>query len=299
MKVGFIGLGVMGKGMARNILAHGYELTVYDHHESSIRMLSEAGALPARSCREAAMGAEALITMLPNSPNVEEALFGEDGAVEALEPGSVVIDMSSISPASSRDMARRLSARSIEFLDAPVSGGEPKANDGTLAIMVGGKEDVLDKYRSLLETMASSVSLVGDVGAGNVAKLANQIIVACNIAAVAEAYCFAEKCGVLPIKVYRAIRNGLAGSTVLEQKTKPMLDSEYKPGFRIDLHIKDLANVMAMAQEEHIAVPLSADVMQQMQVLASSGRGTLDHSALAAYYEMLDGVTLNGGSYDD
>ncbi|WP_208559919.1 2-hydroxy-3-oxopropionate reductase [Marinilactibacillus kalidii] len=292
MKVGFVGLGIMGKPMAKNILKNGYEVIVFDFNQSAIDELVKAGAKAADSGAKVAEEAEVIITMLPNSPNVEAALFNPGGIAEGLSSGKTVIDMSSIAPKASQDFAARLAKKDVQFMDAPVSGGEPKAIDGTIAVMVGGEQEVFDKYEDLLNTMASSVTLVGEVGAGNITKLANQMIVAINIAAISEAYSLAKKAGVSPNAVYQAIRSGLAGSTVMDQKSEKMLSGDFDPGFRIELHIKDLQNALDTSHDINVSTPFTASAMEIMQSLKAYGLEKRDHSAIANYYETINDLKL-------
>ena len=225
--------------------------------------------------------------MLPNSPQVEEVVLGEGGVIEGAKRGSVVIDMSSIAPLSSRKIFKELEKKGIDMLDAPVSGGEPKAIDGTLAVMVGGKKELFDKYYDIMKAMAASVVYVGESGAGNIAKLCNQIVVAINIAAVSEALILAKKAGVSPELVYQAIRGGLAGSTVMDAKAPMIMDRNFKPGFRIDLHIKDLNNVLDTSHSVGAPLPLTAQVMEIMQAIKLDGCGVEDHASIAKFYEKL------------
>ncbi|MBQ3305076.1 MAG: 2-hydroxy-3-oxopropionate reductase, partial [Clostridia bacterium] len=249
MIIGFIGLGIMGKPMAKNLVKAGYEVVVADKFApKNVEEVVAVGARAGASNRDVGAQADVLITMVPNSPNVKEALFGEDGAASTMRKGTVVLDCSSINPIASREIAAELEKLGIDMLDCPVSGGEPKAIDGTLAFMVGGKQSVFDAYKPILEKMGSSVVLCGDVGAGNVTKLCNQTIVAVNIAALAEALQMGQMCGVEPEKIFQAIKGGLAGSTVMNAKAPMMMDQNFKPGFRIDLHIKDLSNVVDAAK---------------------------------------------------
>lgn len=292
MKVGFVGLGIMGRPMSKNVLKNGYEVAVYDFNEEAVQDLASQGATAAKSGKEVAELSEVIITMLPNSPNVEAALFSENGIFDGLSEGKTVIDMSSIAPGSSQSFAERLAEKGVEFLDAPVSGGEPKAIDGTIAVMVGGKEPVFDKYKELLETMASSVTLVGDVGAGNITKLANQMIVAVNIAAVAEAYSLAKKSNFSPKRVYEAIRSGLAGSTVMDQKSQKIFDGDWDPGFRIELHIKDLQNALDTANETNVSTPFTSIAMDILQSLKVHGHDKEDHASIARYYELINNLEL-------
>ncbi|GEA16391.1 MAG: 2-hydroxy-3-oxopropionate reductase [Moorella sp. (in: firmicutes)] len=286
-KIGFIGLGIMGKPMSKNLLKAGYELVVYDIIKEAVDDVVAAGAEPAGSCREVGERCDKFITMLPNSPHVREAVLGPNGLLEGARPGSILIDMSSIDPMVSREIAGKLAEKGVRMLDAPVSGGEPKAIDGTLSIMVGGKQEDFDECYNILKAMGSSVVRVGDIGAGNVTKLANQIIVALNIAAMSEALVLATKAGVDPELVYQAIRGGLAGSTVLDAKAPLVLAGQFKPGFRINLHIKDLANAMAAGHEVGVPLPLTSVVMEILQALKVDGLGDADHGAIIRFYEKL------------
>ncbi|WP_278276595.1 2-hydroxy-3-oxopropionate reductase [Anaerobium acetethylicum] len=292
MKLGFIGLGIMGKPMSKNLIKAGHELVVFDVNKSAIDELVVAGAIAAKSGADVASQCDTIITMLPNSPHIHSAVFGENGIAETAKAGTVLIDMSSIDPVVSKNMGAQLEEKGIEMLDAPVSGGEPKAVDGTLSVMVGGKKDLFDKYYDILMNMASSVVYVGELGSGNVAKLANQIVVAVNIAAVAEALTFAKKAGTDPELVYQAIRGGLAGSTVMDVKAPMMLEGNYKPGFRIELHIKDLNNALNAAHSINSPVPLTAQMMEVMQFLKSEGHDKDDHDSIVKYYEKIAGTSI-------
>lgn len=292
MKVGFIGLGIMGKPMSKNLLKAGYELVVLDKNQIVVEELVSAGATKAETPKEVAEQADIIITMLPNSPHVKEVVLGENGIIEGAKSGSVVVDMSSIAPLVSRELAVKLAEKGVEMIDAPVSGGEPKAIDGTLSVMVGGKQEVFDQCYPIMKAMAGSVVLTGSVGAGNVTKLANQIIVALNIAAMSEALVLASKAGVEPELVYQAIRGGLAGSTVLDAKAPLVMDRKFDPGFRINLHIKDLNNVLETSHELGVPLPLTAAVMEMMQALKVDGLGEADHSSLVKYYEKMANVEV-------
>lgn len=292
MKVGFVGLGIMGKPMAKNILKNGYSLVCFDFNQSNIDEVVAAGGEAAASSKEVAEKSDVIITMLQNSPNVEAALFSEKGIAEGLSAGKTVIDMSSIAPKASQEFAEKLAEKQANFLDAPVSGGEPKAIDGSIAVMVGGKQEVFDKYKDLLDTMASSVTLVGDVGAGNITKLANQMIVAVNIAAVSEAYSLAKKAGVSPEAVYQAIRTGLAGSTVMDQKSNKIFSGDFAPGFRIELHMKDLQNALDTSHDINVSTPFTSLAMDIMQSLKAYGLEKNDHSSIANYYENINNLKL-------
>jgi len=292
MKIGFIGLGIMGKPMAKNLLKAGHELFVFDINKENIANVQEAGGKSADSAADAASDAEVIIIMLPNSPHVKTAILGENGVLEGAKPGSILIDMSSIAPLASQEIEKACAAKGIKMLDAPVSGGEPKAIDGTLAIMVGGDKTIFDEVKPLLLQMGASAVHCGTIGAGNSTKLANQIIVALNIAAVAEAFTLVKKAGVEPELVFDAIKGGLAGSTVLNAKAPMMIDSNFKPGFKIDLHIKDLANALDTGHEVGAPLPLTAFVREMMGTLHADGFGQDDHSALARYYAKVSGTKI-------
>ena len=291
MKIGLIGLGIMGKPMAKNLLKAGYELVVNDRNQASIDEVVAAGATYATQA-EIGESCDVVLTMLPNSPQVKEVILGDDGVAAHMKAGSTFIDMSSINPVASKEIAAVLEAKGIDMLDAPVSGGEPKAIDGTLSFMVGGKQEVFDKFKDLLGAMGASVVRCGDVGAGNTTKLANQIIVACNIQALAEALTLAQKAGVDPELVFQAIRGGLAGSTVMEAKAPMMIAGNDKPGFKIDLHIKDLNNALDCAHTVGSPLPMTAAVQEVMQWLHNNGCGQNDHSAIAKYYEKLTDIQI-------
>jgi 2-hydroxy-3-oxopropionate reductase len=293
MKIGFIGLGIMGKPMCKNLLKAGYELVVCGHvAKSNLQEVVDAGAKAVASPRDVAAQTDVIITMLPNSPQVREVVMGKNGIIEGAKPGTILADMSSIAPLVSRELAERLKEKGMEMLDAPVSGGEPKAIAGTLAVMVGGKKEVFEKCEPIFKAMASSVVLTGDIGAGNVTKLANQVIVALNIAAMSEALVLATKAGVSPELVYQAIRGGLAGSTVLDAKAPLVMKRKFDPGFRIRLHIKDLNNALETAHEIGAPLPLTASVMEMMQALKVDELGEADHGALVRYYEKLAKVEV-------
>jgi 2-hydroxy-3-oxopropionate reductase len=287
MKIGFIGLGIMGKPMSRNLLKAGYELVVMDRNPEVVKAVAADGAATAGTPKAVAEKTDVVITMLPNSPEVRDVVLGRDGLIHGVRPGAALIDMSSIAPLVAREIGERLKERGVEMLDAPVSGGEPKAIDGTLSVMVGGKKEIFDRYYPVMKAMAGSVVLTGELGAGNITKLANQIIVALNIAAMSEALVLASKAGVSPDLVYQAIRGGLAGSTVLDAKAPLVMDRKFTPGFRIRLHIKDLANVLDTSHELGVPLPLTASVMEIMQALKADGMADLDHGGLVRYYEKL------------
>lgn len=285
MKIGFIGLGIMGKPMSKNLLKAGHEVIVCDVVRAVVDELVAAGAKAAATPRDIASQVGLVITMLPNSPEVKQVVLGKDGIIEGARPGLIVADMSSIAPRVSRELAATLAEKGVEMLDAPVSGGQPKAIDGTLSVMVGGKKEVFDRCLPVFKAMAASVVRVGDIGAGNVAKLANQIVVALNIAAVSEALVLAAKAGVEPELVFQAIRGGLAGSTVMEAKAPLMLDRKFNPGFRINLHIKDLDNALDAGHQFGSPLPLTALVREMLEALKLDGFSDSDHGALVRYFE--------------
>lgn len=292
MRIGFIGLGIMGKPMAKNLLKAGYDLVVYDTLASPVQEVAGAGAKAGTSSKEVAAMSDVIITMLPNSPHVKEAVLGKNGVIEGAKSGSILVDMSSIAPLAAQEVASELARKGVEMLDAPVSGGEPKAIEGTLAIMVGGKAEIFEKVKPILLKMGISAVLCGEIGSGNVTKLANQIIVALNIAAMSEALVLAAKAGVDPGRVYQAIRGGLAGSTVLDAKAPMVLKGNYKPGFRIELHIKDLQNALDTAHAIGVPVPLTSGIMEIMQALRVDGKQQDDHGGVIQFYEKLAGQTV-------
>ena len=294
-KIGFVGLGIMGKPMARNLMAAGYELTVYDIVGEPVEELATEGASAASSPREATVNNVRTITMLPDSADSERAILGQDGVLEGAAPGSVIIDMSSIAPSMSQKIGVACADKGVEFLDAPVSGGEPGAIAGTLAIMVGGKQSVFDDCEPLLQVMGGNVVLTGDIGAGNITKLANQIIVAANIEALSEALVLTQKAGVDPERVFNAIRGGLAGSAVMEAKAPMMLDRNFRAGFRVRLHQKDLRNVLQTAGELNVPLPVTALVQQMLGSLINDGDQESDHSAILHFIEKLAGVEVTRG----
>lgn len=292
MKIGFIGLGIMGKPMVKNIIKGGYtDALVNGRHQDVLDEMEACGAKSA-TYEEIGRQCDVVMTMLPNSPQVKEVMLGENGVAAYMREGSIFIDMSSINPVASKEIAAVLAQKNIDMLDAPVSGGEPKAMDGTLSFMVGGKEELVEVYRPLLETMGSSVVRCGEVGAGNTTKLANQIIVACNIQALSEALTLAQKAGVDPELVFQAIRGGLAGSTVMDAKAPMMIAGNDKPGFKIDLHIKDLNNALDCAHTVGAPLPMTAEVQEIMQWMHNHEGGQKDHSAIVQYYEYLTDIRI-------
>jgi len=291
-KIGFIGLGIMGKPMARNLIKAGNQLVVYDIDAAAVSEIVNEGAEQGLSSSDVASKTELIITMLPNSPEVKEVALGSGGVIEGGRPGSILIDMSSIAPLAAIEVHDKLKEKGIAMLDAPVSGGEPKAIEGTLAIMVGGEQAVFDSVKEILLIMGSSAVLVGGIGSGNTTKLANQIIVALNIAAMSEAMVLATRANVDPEKVFKAIRGGLAGSTVLDAKMPLVLEGNFKPGFRIELHIKDLMNAMETAHDLDTPLVLTNQALEIMKALKVDGKQGDDHGGLIQFYENLANVKV-------
>jgi 2-hydroxy-3-oxopropionate reductase len=291
-KIGFIGLGIMGKPMSRNLLKAGHKLVVYDIGAGPVEELVAAGAERGASSCDVAARTDIIVTMLPDGPEVEQALLGPGGVLEGARQGALVIDMSSISPMVSQKAGAACAAKGVDFLDAPVSGGEPKAIDGTLAIMVGGKQEVFERAEPILKAMGSSVTLTGPVGAGNVTKLANQIMVAANIAAMGEALVLATKAGLDPEVVFNAVKGGLAGSAVLNAKAPMVVARNFKPGFRIRLHQKDLRNALLAAESLKVSLPVTSLLQQMLIALMNDGKGELDHSAIVQFVEQMAQVEV-------
>jgi 2-hydroxy-3-oxopropionate reductase len=293
MKVGFIGLGVMGKPMAKNLLRAGYDLVVHNRSRAPVQELVEAGGEEAFSPKEVAERTDIIITMLPDSPQVEEVVLGSKGILEAgKRPGFILVDMSSIAPLVARKIEKEVSAKGGDVLDAPVSGGEPGAIAGTLAIMVGGKPEIFEKVRPIFEVLGNGGTLVGPVGAGNITKLVNQIIVALNLASLSEAMVLGKKAGVNPRLIFEAIKDGLAGSNCLNAKIPLILERNFDPGFRIALHMKDLNNALITANDLDVQLPFTSQVMKVMQALRVAGEDESDHCGLVRFFERLAGVEV-------
>lgn len=293
MKIGFIGLGIMGKPMAKNLLKAGHELVVFDVAQANVDDVVAAGAAAAANSAAVAAACGVIVTMLPNSPHVKAVVCGAAGVLEGAKAGTILIDMSSIAPIASQEIAGACAEKGVKMIDAPVSGGEPKAVDGSLSIMVGGDEDVFNQVKDeVLMKVGASAVYCGGIGAGNTTKLANQVVVAANIAAVAEAFTLAKKAGVDPQLVFNAIKGGLAGSTVMNAKVPMMIEGDFKPGFKIDLHIKDLNNALDTAHEVGAPLPLTAAIMEMMQTLRADGKGQDDHGSLANYYAKVSGSRI-------
>ncbi len=294
--IGFVGLGIMGRPMLRNLLNAGHTVIAYGRTSAKLDTVVADGAQRGASNADVAARAPIVITMLPDGPEVEEVVLGPNGILSGSKPGSLIIDMSSISPLVSQKIAAAAAQKNVDFLDAPVSGGEPKAIDGTLAIMAGGKPDVFAKAEPILKCMGSSVTLTGPVGAGNTTKLANQIMVACNIAAMGEALALATRCGLNPEVVFNAVKNGLAGSAVLNAKGPMLIARNFKPGFKINLHQKDLRNALKTAEANNVCLLLTAQVQQMLSSLIANGKGELDHSAMATFVETASHVEVKAPS---
>jgi 2-hydroxy-3-oxopropionate reductase len=278
--------------MSRNLLKAGHKLVVYDVVPASVQEIVAAGAEQGSSSQDVASRSDLIITMLPDGPDVEKAVLGPGGVLEGARAGSIIVDMSSISPLVSQTVGKACDAKGVEFLDAPVSGGEPKAVDGTLAIMVGGKPEIFEKVSPILQSMGSTVTLTGPVGAGNVTKLANQIMVACNIAAMGEALVLATRAGLDPEVVFNAVKGGLAGSTVLNAKAPMVIARNFKPGFRIRLHQKDLRNALLAAEQYKVPLPLTSLVQGMIVSLMNEGKGDYDHSGIVTAIEKMAGIEV-------
>ncbi len=285
--VGFIGLGIMGTPMVRNLLRAGYQVTVRDVVAERVDQLVAEGAASAGTAREVAAATDLLITMLPDSPDVEAVYLGPDGALAAARPGWLAIDMSSISPRVARELAALASAAGAEMLDAPVSGGDKGAIAGTLSIMVGGSSAGFERAQAVLGAMGKTIVHVGPSGAGQVAKVCNQVVVAVVIEAVSEALVLGAKAGVDPTRIAEVLQGGLAATKVLEMRRPNILGGTFDPGFRIRLHLKDLKNALDLAREAGVVLPATAEVEQLMQRMRIAGRGEYDHSGLITVLEDL------------
>ena len=282
----------MGKPMAKNLLNAGYPLTVHNRRPGPVEKLVKEGASSAASSKETAERTEIIITMLPDSEDSEKVLLGEKGVLEGAKAGSTIVDMSSIAPLVSQKIAAEATKKNVDMLDAPVSGGEPGAIAGTLAIMVGGSPEAFDRCLPILNVMGRSVVRVGDVGAGNFVKLANQIIVAANIEAIGEAFVLAQKAGIDPELVLQAIRGGLAGSNALEAKAPMIMERNFNPGFRIRLHQKDLHNALLTGRDLGVPLPVTGLIQQMLGALINQGKGEHDHSAIVNFIEDMAGAQV-------
>jgi 2-hydroxy-3-oxopropionate reductase len=294
--LGLIGLGIMGRPMARNLLTAGYALTVHDVNRAAVEELVAQGATAGSSARQVAASTDVLITMLPDSPQVRDVYLGSDGAFEALRPGWLAIDMSSIAPSTARELAERAAAAGADALDAPVSGGDKGAIAGTLSIMVGGTEAAFQRAVPILQAMGKTIVHVGPAGAGQVVKVCNQVVVAVVIEAVSEALVLGTKAGVDPARIVEVLQGGLAATKVLEMRRDNMLSGHFDPGFRIRLHLKDLKNALELGREVDVALPAAAQVEQLMRAMAATGRADFDHSGLIALVEDLAAFRIPDGA---
>jgi 3-hydroxyisobutyrate dehydrogenase and related beta-hydroxyacid dehydrogenases len=291
MKIGFVGLGIMGRPMAKHLVAAGLDVMVSDLNPVPVAELVADGAKTG-TYAEIGEQCDIVMTILPTGAIVQSVLFGEDGIAAHLKPGSIVIDHSSVTPVESHECYDALKEKGVDFLDAPVSGGEPGAKAGTLAIMVGGDEEVFEKAKAYMEPYASSILLTGGCGSGSITKLANQIIVNNNIAIVSEALTFAVKAGADPEKVYKAIRTGLAGSAVLDAKAPMMYNRNFVPGGTIKVNHKDITNVVRTAHAIDAPIPYTAQLYEIMQTLKVHGHMMDDHSGIVQYFEALADVKV-------
>lgn len=289
--IGFVGLGIMGRPMARNLLKAGYSLVVHSRSRGPVDEIAKAGAKVGTSPRDVAAQCDVLITMLPNSPDVEQVVLGRDGVIEGARPGMILLDMSTISPIVSQKVGAALQAKSVKMLDAPVSGGEKGAIDGVLSIMVGGDRAVFDQVLPIFQAMGKTITHLGPLGAGGFTKLANQIIVAINLTALGEALTLAKKAGLDRELTLTALAGGLAGSKCLDQKKPNYVADTYNPGFKIDLHYKDLGLIMESARALGVPLPTTAAVQELFSALRVKGRGGLDHSGVITLLEDLAGLS--------
>jgi 2-hydroxy-3-oxopropionate reductase len=291
-RIGFIGLGIMGKPMARNLMKAGYSLVVHNRSRAAAEELAKEGAQTAATPRRAAERVEVLITMLPDSPDVEAVFLGENGVLAGARAGMLLIDMSSISPIVARKLAQEAEMRGADMLDAPVSGGEAGAIGATLSIMIGGKPPAVERAMPIFQALGKNIVHVGDAGAGQVTKAANQMVVGTTIAVVSEALVLAAKAGVDPAKVRQALLGGFAQSKILEAHGQKMLDRNFKPGFRIRLHEKDMKIALAAGSEYGVPLMVTGQVCQMMTAMKAIGHGDLDHSGLVRLVEQLAGKEL-------
>ena len=293
--IGFIGLGIMGRPMSANLVKAGFKVIGYEVVPDNAAKAAKGGVTLAGSVAEVAAQCPIIICMLPTPAICLDVALGKGGIAEHAKPGTLVLEMSSLSPMTIKGMHKGLAAKGIALVDAPVSGGEPKAIDGTLAVMVGGSQADFDRGLPVMQAMSASALRVGEIGAGCITKLANQIIVGVNIAGMCEGLALAAKAGVDPALVFEAIRGGLAGSAVMEAKAPMVLDRNYTPGGRIDIHVKDLVNVLNTAHSVAAPIPLATMVMEMMQTLRANGMGELDHGSLIRFYELVGNVEVKRG----
>ena len=293
-KIGFVGLGIMGKPMAGHLIKAGHEVSVYDLNSAPVQELSSKGASACKSNKEVAQKSEIIFIIVQDTPDVEAVLFGKDGLVEGLKPSSIVVDMSSISPIATKEFAKKLAGMKVKMLDAPVSGGQVGAENATLSIMAGGETEVFEKIKPYFQLMGKNIVHVGGNGDGQTCKVANQIIVALNIEAVSEALLFASKAGADPVKVRAALMGGFAHSRILELHGEKMLNRTFKPGFRIRLHQKDLNLALQSARSMGVSLPNTATAQELFNAVAAQGGIDLDHSAMVLALENLANHKVKG-----
>ena len=291
-RIGFIGLGIMGSPMAKNLINSDYEVCAYDIIEDNLNKVVASGAKKACCPKEVSENSDIVIVMVQNSPQSENAVLGGEGALEGASKGDLIIDMSSISPLVSQKISKECTKSGVNFLDAPVSGGEPGAIEGTLAIMTGGSSSDFERAQPIFDVLGASSVLCGDVGAGNFTKLANQMIVGANIHILSEALTLTTKAGLDPETVFNAIKGGLAGSNVMNTKAPMMYDRNFKPGFRIELHLKDITNAMETANEMQIPLQVTSNLHQVLKSLVLDGNGTDDHSGILKFVEKQSGIEV-------
>ena len=289
MKIGFIGLGAMGRPMSKNLLRAGHEVHVYDIVPAAVEEIVACGAVAEKCNKDVAANTDVVITMLPNSPHVKTAVAGPDGILAGKHEGMILLEMSSIAPLATKEIGKLCEEAGVPMLEAPVSGGVGGAAEGKLSIMCGGKPELFEQLTPILSVLGSSLRLCGDLGAGNTTKLVNQHIIAVEIATVAEAFAMGKKAGVEPEVIYNAIHNGYAGSKVLDGKLTAAMDREFKAGFRLDLHIKDMVNAVETGYAVGAPMPLGSIVLDMMKYLSANGLGSEDNATLMKYYEKLAG----------
>lgn len=298
-RIGFIGLGIMGRPMARNLIKAGHKLVVHSRSRGPVdELVAEAGdaAIAASSPREVAEQAKTIITMLPDSPDVEAVVFGENGLIEAMGEGHLLIDMSTIAPATAVAVSEALAEKGARALDAPVSGGDKGAIAGTLSIMVGGEAADFERAKPIFEAVGKTIVHVGAAGAGQTVKACNQVVVAINYAAVSEALVLGSKAGVDPAKIIEVLNGGLAASRVMEMRGPSMVEHNFAPGFRVNLHRKDLGIALSTGKEYDVPLPVTGLIGQFFDALAANGKGDLDHSALLTLFEQMADTTVGEGA---
>lgn len=293
MKIGFIGLGAMGRPMSKNLLKAGHELHVYDIVPAAVEEIVACGAIAEKSNKNVAAATDVVITMLPNSPHVKAAVLGDEGVLAGTHKGSILLEMSSINPLATREIGEICEKAGVPMLEAPVSGGVGGAAEGKLAIMCGGTPELFEELKPILSILGTSLTLCGSLGAGNTTKLVNQHIIAVEIATVAEAFAMGKKAGVEPEVIYNAIRGGYAGSKVLDGKLTAAMDRQFTAGFRLDLHIKDMTNAVETGYAMGAPMPLGSLVLDMMKYLSANGLGSEDNAALIKYYEKLAGFEFH------